>query len=1539
MSRKIYSIQTKGMNRDLSVSKFNQEFSYENKNLRLSTYEHNTQMSWVTEKGPKEVPLSITPFGDNGNSAPLTQIEGIPIGTAVIDHQLVLFTTTNTTTNQKEETDDAAIDRIYCLGYTEEDGSYRMAGKVLYEGHLNFSTRNPLNTLVSYESNLIKKVYWTDGRNQPRLLNIEEDYYKDGNPFDGAFDFTPELQLKETVTVKKQIDGNGSFAAGVIQYAFTYYNNHAQETNIFYVTPLYAISFKDRGAAPDEQVGNTFKITIDHVDAHFDYLRIYSIQRTSLDGDVIVKRVQDIELKEWNAQKESDGLFYFEPITYVDNGRNGETIDATELLYKNRDNIIAGTFEQKDGTLFLGNLKLEQGKFKDYEDRLKGCIENVRNKFQMNPPQAQPLAVSDTRSIVAFDATTKDGSSATSATEANIYNYANQLTACPVTAEEASTVSYDAEKSVTPNGFKKGDYYRLGLQFQYKNGKWGNPLYIGDFQQENRASTKYIAQGLRDGNGDIITTENLQKVTLPTFTSTLPWDIVRSAIDCGYKRVRPVCVFPAMQERTVLCQGIISPTIYTKENRNNSAAIYAQSSWFFRYTDGLRTSVDSSGAVIPYFPSNVSSSHGSLTLSDKAVIPYIEGWDSNNNSTRVFAYNPNNANGFSSGAINNIRQVEIEGYFDDNTAFRSDYEFVTFHSPDLIFNSQYAIIPYTDLKYQKVGQIAIDRTLSDIDIQTETPTISSLGSGFVHKSFNAAGNYGIVSGLFYDDFLVDDWDDKTIGRLRSETKACKWMVYLWNKSGSLNNDINRPSAAGTQSAKLKKKVVCNLRFSQVWNTTNFNADDYSTVNFTSEPQLFSSNEVSVVKVNGHIYEGNIDTLITPTNSSGKFFATSSKPDSVVVTDSWSFLDKDIVTTYSYDALNITQPAEFADEVHWVTNAQIVSEDADSNSKKTTVTAGLWYGNNETTSSGGTTATYTWNAVTDKSAKIGDYFTDLVIKKEGIRMKYKSTPHLVMQLSDSDVWTNGYIPVLELCREPDTDSLFGGTTEDALKANKWVVCGDPVELKYTEAEDSTADNPIYEEIKVKFSYGDTYFQRYDCLKTYPYTKEDENQVVEILSFMCETKVNIDGRYDRNRGNVSNLNVDPTNFNLINDVYSQTDNYFTYRMLSEEDYSNNTFPNQITYSLTKQPGATVDEWTQLTLANILEMDGDKGDVSAIERLNNNLIVFQDHGIAQVLYNENVQISSTQGVPIEIANSQKVQGKRYITETIGCSDAHAIGLASTGLYFIDSNDKSFYLFNGQLTNLSVQKGFDSWSKQTLPNSTYTWTPDKFENFAVYYDKLDQDLLLIGKDTALAYSEKMQQFTSFFDYDGTPYFVNVDHKGIWIRWDAEAGCRLYSHQDGEYLDFWGEKKPYWMTLISNAEPTQSKIFTNLTLRATVDGDGEDGTNKFNFYQPFDSIEVWNEYQHGISSFRQREGRLWMEHDTVDKQSTLKRKFRIWRNDLPRDNAPMEGDAALNISRVKERPLDRIRNPWIYLKLMKDAEETMHRAEIHDIAITYYDY
>jgi hypothetical protein len=66
-------------------------------------------------------------------------------------------------------------------------------------------------------------------------------------------------------------------------------------------------------------------------------------------------------------------------------------------------------------------------------------------------------------------------------------------------------------------------------------------------------------------------------------------------------------------------------------------------------------------------------------------------------------------------------------------------------------------------------------------------------------------------------------------------------------------------------------------------------------------------------------------------------------------------------------------------------------------------------------------------------------------------------------------------------------------------------------------------------------------------------------------MVETHVNLEGRYDRNRGQINNTNMSTINFNLMNPAYTQLDNFFNYKVLQEDSYKLNEFPTQFTWSL--------------------------------------------------------------------------------------------------------------------------------------------------------------------------------------------------------------------------------------------------------------------------------------------------------------------------------------------------------------------------------------
>lgn len=268
-----------GMQRELSISKHKPEFLWDAHNVRLTAREGDTMLSITNERGTSEI--SNVSF------------KGKFLGYCVLDDYLVVFTADI----------DNNTDYIYRI---DKNKNYEQV--ILYEGNLGFSSNHPIETLGVYENEFIQKVYWVDGFNQPRVINITknallnktvEEVAKSYNS--SSFNFVPELKLEEVVNVTKESSSSGMFPAGTIQYAISYYNKYGQESNIVYVTPLFYTSYPNRAGSPEDKLSNAFKITVSKVDNNFDFLRIYSIFRTSKDAVPTVKRVIDLELGNSNA--------------------------------------------------------------------------------------------------------------------------------------------------------------------------------------------------------------------------------------------------------------------------------------------------------------------------------------------------------------------------------------------------------------------------------------------------------------------------------------------------------------------------------------------------------------------------------------------------------------------------------------------------------------------------------------------------------------------------------------------------------------------------------------------------------------------------------------------------------------------------------------------------------------------------------------------------------------------------------------------------------------------------------------------------------------------------------------------------------------------------------------------------------------------------------------------------------------------------------------------------------------------------------------
>lgn len=1787
MQKKYFNFQPKGMNTNMSFKFQSNEYATYMKNIRL-TEDNNGVLSLQFEKGNKILN---------------TGISGCVIGTCVLNKYLVLFTQ-KTEAHRRPDGSIVSynIDSIYRLEIVDNE----LITAQLFEGSLNFDTKYPIETLGVYENENIQKVYFIDGKNQARVINILEDYtakYEDIIEYKAtAFDFVPELQLNESISIKKII-GTGEFPQGTIQYVFSYYNKNGRQSNLFTQSDLQYLAY-NKGVSPEEKVNCSFKIYIDNVDRQFDYLRIYSIIRTSQDATPTVKRVVDLSISDTNKNKTSlskvstlntgsnlddfgktmevtniakfeqidnynNGLYvqgavcygkylfqayiggkfidiidletnqkqalltinidvntrayhgnvlsfgkdiapgskfpylyyscennsnpqilvikitssnadsnqwtwelvqtiylpesnggnsqngstdisttfkhyyqngcidaennciwvsgytmesfnsnigaydnnkliyrkyelpsvsekkvYFsynnvldsfilpfkkgtqgmvirnnklyqcfgydkgdvydefldcinlstkqifhsyqfpktqlaglgeelespyiyknnlylsatvnswryytlwsisfngggdiivppEPpipeekanISFIDNGSIGDIIDPTELLYLGGNTICPNTFEQKDGTLFIGNYTINNNDISE-ETAIK-----IRNLL------GNKLGFKYRATSISYKG------------KNDYYNYEGQL----------------GESDVA--GFKYMEWYGVAIQFQNKNGRFSSPIYLG-------STRNYFPPSIVDYNLS-------EEVGVDRGELNLDIDITElvKIIDTNiWVKARLLIVNPTNSLKTVLCQGIISSTVFNYRDRYNNAP-FTMSSWRMnslgKHLNSLFANSISWGEIqnIEFSKSPIIIGESSTTkinikcaihlgyyrtivisednrvLYDKTSPTTIKAkenlkkWNSNIDITKISDDSwKNNATILQEIKINDVDTIVN----DFGECFAYDESLVTFNSPDI--ENQYNNIN-KNAKLRIIGILESNPLFSNYLIQGSDLNDPSKGNVPTKNIKN------FTSALLWRD-MDSSWDN--LGDYDAN-KDWLFATYLWHRETSYSdNGIEKKNSDGNSRkvwSKPVKKIISNTREC----TTSYLRDSLSYIDDIEEINKFNyyelpiddikvitTNNDAIYKLNSNMGNSYTETL-SYTSDTNKLFPTNNEYP--IYGQQYYAYNEDSISDYiTYNTIIVDGKAVTSKDPVRIkyreTPHAIISFGSKNNSTVKLPRISINHKSEiDRVGEDAVTRRLFWNTKNNSYTK--DFIWTKYINEYTNYMNptdignnyffYNANPSI-----------NDYYYLADLCvQDPDTSPYeLSNGNKDIISQYSFIPAGEAINL-------------TGETISLRGNHGDTYYQRWDCLKTFPYSTDDKNQYIDITSFFVESRINLDGRYDKQRGLKYNLGVLNTNFNLINKSYTQRNNFFNYRQIEDEGVNN--FPNQITISKTKVLGEDVDSWTNITLASVFDLDGDKGKLNAIRKINNDLYCFQDSGVSRLLYNSRVQVNTSDGVPIEIANSAKLQDKQYLSDSIGCQNKWAIKSTPQGIYFVDTYNGELYRINDKGITPISQNKFKNYFTKLRPNvwSPSLWNYNNAEDFVdsikLEYDSTTSDLYIINKDTALAYNELLGEFTSFYDYGSVLYWINLEDKSLQIYNDG-----MYEAYKGDYGTFKGKRNsPAVIEFIANGDFDSDKVFE--TIELTTSDIAKINNWKADCY-PFDTLEVSNEYQRGKNEAS---------------STNVKKKFRTWRWQIPRNNKKNEDGIITN--------RDRIRNMWAKIRLSKNYNSPL---SIYDINVAYY--
>lgn len=1788
MQKKYFNFQPKGMNTNMSFKFQSNEYATYMKNIRL-TEDNNGVLSLQFEKG----------------NTKLLDISGTPIGVCILNKYLIIFTHS---TRLKGTEISSTTDNIYRIEIKEDI----LNKELLFSGNLNFDTNHPIETLGVYENENIQKVYFIDGKNQARVINIVytyrdriDEYERKNisiNLIDKSLDFIAELQLQEHIVISK-ILGNGSFPQGTIQYVFSYYNKNGRQSNLFYQSPLQYLSYAS-GVSPEDKVNCSFKLKIYNPDKQFDYLRIYSIIRTSQDATPTVKRVVDLSISDTNKNKTSlskvstlntgsnlddfgktmevTNIAKFEQIDNYNNGLyvqgavcygkylfqayiGGKFIDIIDLetnqkqalltinidvntrayhgnvlsfgkdiapgsnfpyLYYSCENnsnpqilVIKITSSNADSNQWTGELvqtiylpesnggNSQNGStdisttFKHYYQN--GCIDTENNciwvsgytmesfnsnigaydnnkliyrKYELPSVSEKKVYFSYNNVLDSFILPFKKGTQGMVIRNNKLYQcfgydkgdvydefldcinlstkqifhsyqfpktqlaglgeelespyiYKNNLylsatvnswryytlwsisfngggdiivppeppipeekadisfidngsigdiidptellylggnTICPNTFEQKDGTLFIGNYTINNNdiseetaikirnllssklgfkykttsifykgkndyynyegqlgesdvaGFKYMEWYGVAIQFQNKNGRFSSPIYLG-------STRNYFPSRIVDYNLSEVVGVNRGELNLDINITELA-KIVDTNI---WVKARLLIVNPTNNLKTVLCQGIISSTVFNYRDRYNNAP-FTMSSWRMnslgKHLKPLFANSISWGEVqniefskSPIIGGNSTtriiikcimrlSHYRTIVVSEDTRVLYdntsptiikakenLKKWNANIDITKI----PDDSWKNNANIIQEIKINDVDTIVNDfGECFAYDESLVTFNSPDI--ENQYNNIN-KKAKLRIIGILKSNPLFSNYLIQGSDLNYSSKGNVPTKniKDFTSA--------LLWRD-MDSSWDN--LGDYDAN-KDWLFATYLWHRETSYSdNGIEKKNSNGNSRkvwSKPVKKIISNTREC----TTSYLRDSLSYINDIEEINKFNyyelpiddikvitTNRDVIYKLNSNMGDSYTETL-SYTSDTNKLFPTNNEYP--IYGQQYYAYNEDFISDYiTYDTIIVDGKAVTSKDPIRIkykeTPHAIISFGSKNNSTIKLPRMSIKHKSEiDRVGEDAVVRKLFWN--TENNSYTKDFIWTKYINEYANYMNPTNieTNYFFYNANPS---INDYYYLADLCvQDPDTSPYeLSNGNKDIISQYSFIPAGEAIEL-------------IGDTISLRGNHGDTYYQRWDCLKTFPYSTDDKNQYIDITSFFVESRINLDGRYDKQRGLKYNLGVLNTNFNLINKSYTQRNNFFNYRQI--EDKGVNNFPNQITISKTKVLGEDIDSWTNITLASVFDLDGDKGKLNAIRKINNDLYCFQDNGISRLLYNSRVQVNTSDGVPIEIANSAKLQDKQYLSDSIGCQNKWAIKSTSSGIYFIDN-------YNGGLYKLT-SNGIESISNNKMKNYFSSlpigeWSPNNI-TAKIDYDDITKDLYIITKDSSLAYNEFLGEFTSFYSYNPL-YIVNLQDKSLQLQTEriqdsalSEDITNIWESYKGNYGSFYGsDKAEANVEFIANGDFDSDKVFE--TVELTTSDIAKINNWKADCY-PFDTLEVSNEYQRGKN-----------EASSIN----VKKKFRTWRWQIPRNSKKNEDGIITN--------RDRIRNMWAKIKLSKKYNSPL---SIYDINVAYY--
>ena len=1347
------------------------------------------------------------------------------------------------------------------------DSSFELNLK--YAANLGFSTDNLMQMVYNYENSIIEKIYFVDGIHQIRYLNLRQSI--DNGDLINLVDLSPSLlDIVSTFTLEQpvitEVLGGGSHTAGKIQYAYgLFVLNGAQTTP----SPLSELVPIDKGQGlgggdVNENLGQSVVVKITNIDPKFTHVRLYAIKYTSYNE---IPRVTVV------AEREIDNFVEF---TYTDDGTSQEEISIEAFKFLGSSPIVPEHIVTKDNRLFPVNIKesifdvdldtrafsfgTSTGSVQTSTFRVFG--ENNADSTGDIVMQVEdvvyyiPILINDTPQLVAnkmktfFDTTLSDYGPAV-ITEVSPRNFSIQITRNTIGNFPAS-LTVEKQRELF---FRASSVHGTGTDNNCI--VLNNAFYSSDDDEVQGEETIVTAPDytLIDNHDAINRDYDVYKyqadgTTLGASGKFLDVEFVQTQ----YNNLAEAEDLELMKDGEIYRLGI---KFY------NNRGQFSNPKWIMDF----RSQADNLNSLHNEIHVKLTSDFylwlsnpGNFTSDDDKPVGFkVLRADRNLSDQTIFAQGM--INPMVAHYVHESKATDLDDRITLCTSTTADI----FPSMVRKFTTERPIVGCKN--YHELSWPTLDS-----DNPTQLPTYpfpqtagSRLTGGgysrYLRETFTANEGKYYRAQSFQFNTMMQFFSPDVLFKDVSINAGYKLKIKGLTKEGNIFNWSTEENPL-TSSERVSCKYIggitrgAGVGTNPIIGNESF-LNDYGFYGPTNDTVNIATQQVS-----RNFTEGFFPAQAEDSNLIHEVYGT---PEITIEGADLKRYNSDPALKYANNLKNMLQDKFDGDIANDDADVQIIG--VNSNGAKC-VTFAL----------GPDDSTYELEnrpAIEDlyEQANIKDGEGDGVLIAEFVRDDYIS-----------------YV-----------GGIYGGTSYEAKRNSSYVEIG-----QYTTIQNDA----------IITSPGDTFVNYFTFTKIakddLQNTTQSQNIVSEIVSFLCETTIDLKNRNDLSSGpwdgRKQPRHSEYTNYNR---VYSQQPILTAVSDLGAKFKRVSEFDTRISATKVKVPGEFIDSWTDLLENENMDLDGQYGPINAVVMLNDEVFCLQDTAVSMIAINPRVQIQGDDGIGLELGTGGILNDYKYLTSTIGCLNKFGVVATENTFYFVDVINRGIMAFNGgKIVRFSDLKGFhhtllddmnyDSLIKDNpvLGNGvTIGYNPSSADVYFSFRQILPSNGKRLSGDFTLGFNEAVGEFTSYYSYVPA-WYIN---KGSTLITSGPETNSVWQHLVGTPNSFYD--KTYRSSITLQVAPKGNEVILNSASYKL------EGTNKFGKDLPtvgLTKVEVYNDYQtSGEVALRIRKN--------------VFKKFRNWKVTLPREKDKRE----------------RIRSAWGFVKFIFDNPDG-NNLVLHNISIFY---